>query len=358
MRETTKTPQSEAIPLLGTPAWKEAVARHQTPSFRGSVWQLANSLIPYLVLWGLMAWTLSISYWITLALAVPAAGFLVRTFIIFHDCCHGSFFRSRRANTFWGRVTGVLTFTPYQQWRHSHAMHHATSGDLDRRGEGDVWTLTVSEYLHASRWKRFGYRLVRNPIVLFVLAPLYLFLIQYRIPSRGAGKRERRSVYGLDLTLLAIVVLMSLTIGIKTFLWVQLPTSMLATVAGVWLFYVQHQFEGVYWERREHWDFVGAALNGSSYYKLPRVLQWFSGNIGFHHIHHLSPGIPNYNLEKWHREEPVFKKVKAITFWASMKSLTFRLWDEQRGKLVGYGQLRAVRHATNRGARAASGDRS
>jgi len=334
------------------------VARHQTPSFRSSVWQLANSLIPYLALWGLMAWTLSISYWITLALAVPAAGFLVRIFIIFHDCCHGSFFRSRRANTFWGLVTGVLTFTPYQQWRHSHAMHHATSGDLDRRGTGDIWTLTVREYLESSRWKRLAYRLVRNPIVLFLLAPPYLFLIQYRIPSRGAGKRERQSVHRMNATLVVIVVLMSLTLGIKTFLWVQLPMSMLATAVGVWLFYVQHQFEGVYWEWREHWDFVGAALNGSSYYKLPKVLQWFSGNIGFHHIHHLSPGIPNYNLEKWHRENPVFHTVKAITLWASMKSLSFRLWDEQRRRLVGYGQLRATRHATDRGARVAPGGRA
>lgn len=336
----------------------EAAARHQTPSFRGSVWQLANSLIPYLALWGLMAWTLGISYWITLALAVPAAGFLVRTFIIFHDCCHGSFFRSRRANAFWGVVTGVITFTPYEQWRHRHAMHHATSSDLDRRGEGDIWTLTVREYLESSRRKRLGYRIVRNPIVLFLLAPLYLFLIQYRIPARGAGKRERRSVYAMDATLLVIVVVMSLTLGIKTFLWVQLPTSMLATMAGVWLFYVQHQFEGVYWERREQWNFVGAALNGSSYYKLPKILQWFSGNIGFHHVHHLSPRIPNYNLERWHREEPAFQEVKAITFWASMKSLTFRLWDEQRGRLVGYGRLRAVRLAADRGPRAALGRRS
>jgi len=329
------------------------VSKHEKPSRRASSWQLANSLIPYFALWGLMIWTLGISYWITLALAVPAAGFLVRIFIIFHDCGHGSFFRSRRANSFWGIVTGVLTFTPYQQWTHDHAVHHATSGNLDRRGTGDIWTLTVREYLQSSRWKRLAYRLARNPIVLFLAAPLYLFLIKHRIPSRGAGWRERRSVIGMNLTLLAIVAAMSLLLGIKTFVSIQLPVSMLAAAAGVWLFYVQHQFEGVYWERGKRWDFVGAALSGSSFYKLPRVLQWFSGNIGFHHIHHLSPGIPNYNLEKCHREEPVFQAVQAITLWSSMKSLSFRLWDERRSRLVGFVPLRPTQPTQDRGPGAA-----
>jgi acyl-lipid omega-6 desaturase (Delta-12 desaturase) len=302
-----------------------------------------------------MVASLRISYWITLALAVPAAGFLVRIFIIFHDCGHGSFFRSARANRFWGVVTGILTYTPYQQWRHDHAVHHATSGDLDRRGTGDIWTLTVQEYRESPARTRFAYRLVRNPIVLFVLAPMYVFLLQYRLPTRGAGPRERRSVLGMNLTLLAIVVLMSLTVGLKSFVLIQLPISMLATAAGVWLFYVQHQFEGAYWKRRESWDFIGAALNGSSFYKLPKVLQWFSGNIGFHHIHHLSPGIPNYNLEKCHREERVFQTVKAVTLWGSMRSLSYRLWDERRQKLVGFGQLRAARRASREAARAGRG---
>ncbi len=321
-------------------SWKETVARHQTPRRRSSVWQLVNSIVPYLALWGLMVWTLDVSYWITLPLAVVAAGFLVRIFIIFHDCGHGSFFRSRRANSFWGFVTGLLTFTPYQQWRHSHAVHHATSGDLDRRGTGDIWTLTVREYLESSRARRLAYRLVRNPFVLFLFAPLYLFLIQNRLPARGAGKRERRSVHRMNAALLGFVAVMALTIGVKPYLLIQLPVSMCATAAGVWLFYVQHQFEGVYWERRDEWDFVGAALDGSSYYRLPRILQWFSGNIGFHHIHHLSPGIPNYNLEKCHREQPVFQRVKPVTLWTSLRSLSFRLWDEQRGRLVGFGRLR------------------
>ena len=313
--------------------WSEQVAPHRAPVRRRSIWQLTNSLIPYLALWGLMIWTLPISYWITLALAVVAAGFLVRTFIIFHDCGHGSFFQSRRANRLTEFVTGVLTFTPYRQWRYRHALHHATSGDLDRRDTGDVWTLTVREYLAASRWKRLAYRLVRNPLVLFLLAPLYLFLIHYRFPSRAAGRRERMGVHWTNGALLAILVLMSLTIGIKAYLLIQLPMILIASAAGVWLFYVQHQFEGVQWERRADWDFTEAALRGSSFYKLPRVLQWFTGNIGFHHIHHLSPAIPNYNLERCYREIPMFRQVKPLTLWGSMKSLSLRLWDEQQKKM-------------------------
>jgi len=324
-------------------AWKEALAKHRRPILRSSVWQVVNSLVPYLALWGLMIWMLHVSYWITLALAVVAAGFLVRIFIIFHDCGHGSFFRSRRANRLMEFVTGVLTFTPYQQWRDQHALHHATAGDLDRRGTGEIWTLTVREYLEASRWKRFAYRLARNPFVLFLLAPSYLFLVQQRFPSRTVGKRARRGVHATNAALVAIVVVMSLTIGIKAYVLIQLPVTLLAATAGVWLFYVQHQFEGVQWNRRPDWDFVEAALRGSSYYKLPRFLQWFTGNIGFHHIHHLSPAIPNYNLEKCHKEHPLFQQVESVTLWSSLKSFSFRLWDEQRQKLVGYGRLRDIR---------------
>jgi omega-6 fatty acid desaturase (delta-12 desaturase) len=319
------------------------VAGHQTPVLRSSAWQLGNSLVPYLILWGLMVWALDISYWITLAVAVPAAGFLVRIFIIFHDCCHTSFFKSRRANHMVEFVTGVLTFSPYRQWRHLHGLHHATAADLDRRGTGDIWMLTVQEYLEASRARRLAYRLARNPLVLFVLAPAYLFLVEYRFPSRAVGKRQRRGVHCTNGALLVIVVVMSLTIGIKAYLLIQLPILALAAAAGVWLFYVQHQFEGVYWERRQDWDFVKAALRGSSFYKLPRVLQWFSGNIGFHHVHHLNPAIPNYNLETCHRENPLFHAVRPVTLWSSMKSLSFRLWDERRKRLVGYDMLRAVR---------------
>jgi omega-6 fatty acid desaturase (delta-12 desaturase) len=332
-------------PAAGAPSWKTAVAEHQTPTIQRSLWQLVNSVVPYLALWGLMIRSVDVSYGLTLLFALPAAGFLVRIFIIFHDCGHGSFFRSRRANHFWGVVTGVLTYTPFQHWRHDHSIHHATSGDLDRRGVGDIWTLTVNEYLDAPRWKRLAYRMVRSPFVLFVLAPAYVFLIQHRLPSRASGTRERWSVLWTNLTLLAIVFAVSLAIGFERFVLIQLPVSMIAGAAGVWLFYVQHQFEGVTWKRREEWDFVAAALDGSSFYRLPKVLQWFSGNIGFHHIHHLSPAVPNYNLEKCHRAEPLFQSVTPITLLGSLKSLSFRLWDEQQARLVGYGRMRAVRRA-------------
>jgi omega-6 fatty acid desaturase (delta-12 desaturase) len=322
---------------------------------RKSLWQVLNSLVPYLCLSGLMIWTLDVSYWLTLALAVPAAGFMVRIFIIFHDCGHGSFFKSQRANHLVGFITGVLTFTPYHHWRHKHALHHATSGDLDGRGTGDIWTLTVQEYVEAPRWKRIAYRVFRNPFVLFVIAPLYLFLIHQRIPSRGVGRRERLSVHATNAVLLLIAVVAHLTIGIKAYLMIQLPVMTITGTLGLWLFYVQHQFEGVYWQRRKEWGFVEAALNGSSFYKLPRILQWFSGNIGFHHVHHLSPRIPNYNLEPCHRADPLFRGVKPITLLSSLRSFTYRLWDEQRGRLVGYRRLRELRRTGESGKSAAFG---
>ncbi len=325
------------------PIWNEAIAQHQEPQLKRSIWQLVNTLIPYGALMGLMTWTAPRSLWATLVLAVPAGALLVRVFILFHDCAHGSFFRSSRANSFWGFLMGVLTFTPYREWRHRHVLHHATSGDLDRRGMGDVWTLTVEEYLEASAGKRLAYRLTRNPIVLFVLAPLYFFLVQQRFQRSDAAKRERASVYWTNAVLVGVLSAAVLTIGVKSYLLVQMPVLMIAGTTGIWLFYVQHQFEGVYWERREDWDFEAAALNGSSFYQLPRLLQWFTGSIGFHHVHHLSPAIPNYNLEKCHREHPMFRAVKPLTLRSSMKSLTFRLWDEQRRKLVSYRRLREIR---------------
>jgi omega-6 fatty acid desaturase (delta-12 desaturase) len=323
--------------------WKEIVAKYQKPAAWRGIWQLTNTLVPYAALWFLMYLSLGVSYWLTVPLAILAGGFQVRLFIIFHDCGHGSFFKSRLANDIIGCITGVLTFTPYYQWRWEHAIHHSAAGDLDRRGTGDVWTLTVQEYLEASRWKRFAYRLARNPFVLFVLAPLFLFLIMQRIPNIKAPLRERLSVYGTNLGLLLMAAGMTWIFGFKAYLVLQLTAILVAGSAGVWLFYVQHQFEGVYWERRENWDFVTAALKGSSFYKLPKVLQWFSGNIGFHHIHHLSPRIPNYHLEKCHKAEPLFQTVKPVTLLSSFKSFTFRLWDEQRQRLVGYRVLRAMR---------------
>lgn len=327
------------VPPTNNPSWKRLLARYQVPILRKSVWQVINSVIPYLALCGLMIWSLDVSCWLTLAFAGAAAGFLIRIFIIFHDCAHGSFFRSQRANDFWGFVTGVLTFTPYHQWRHKHVLHHATSGDLDRRGTGDIWTMTVREYLDASRLKRFRYRLFRNPFVLFVVVPSYLFLIHQRFPSRGVTRPARLGVHWTNGALLAIGVAMSMTVGIHAYLLIQIPVVMITGTVGLWLFYVQHQFEGAYWKRRESWGFEDSALKGSSFYKLPRILQWFSGNIGFHHIHHLSPRIPNYSLERCHKSDPAFQSVRPITLLSSLRAAGYRLWDEQRGRLIGYRQL-------------------
>ncbi len=330
-------------PLPGTSEWKTIVGRYQKPCVARGVWQIINTFLPYAGLWCLMFLSLKVSIWLAVPLAVLAGGFLIRIFIIFHDCCHGSFLKSPRTNDVLGFIAGVLSFTPYHHWRWEHALHHATSGDLDRRGTGDLWTLTVNEYLEATFWKRFGYRLARNPVVLFILAPLGLFLVKYRIPSSKAPRRERRSVHLTNLMIAALATGLAFVFGLKAYLVLQLIVLFTAGSAGVWLFYVQHQFDGAYWERRDDWDYTAAALQGSSFYKLPRVLQWFSGNIGFHHVHHLSPRIPNYYLEKCHKSEPLFHRVRPVTFWSAFRSLTFRLWDEQRHQLVGFCHLRDLR---------------
>jgi omega-6 fatty acid desaturase (delta-12 desaturase) len=320
-----------------TPAWRGAVAPFQHADTRRSVWQLINSLAPYFILLILMYLSLSISYWLTLALAVLASGFMVRVFIIFHDCGHGSFFNSQRANDVTGVITGILTFTPYYAWRHSHAIHHATSGDLDRRGVGDVWTMTVDEYVAAPWSKRAAYRFFRFPLVTMGLGPLFMFLISHRFyDSSTKDAREKHSVVYTNLALLAIVIVAALTIGLDKYILIQLPIVWIGGAAGVWMFYVQHQFEGMVWEHHDKWNFVTAALQGSSFYKLPGVLQWFTGNIGFHHIHHLSPRIANYNLEACHNASPLFQAVPPVTLRLSLKSLTLRLWDERSHRLVGF----------------------
>lgn len=325
-------------------SWRAIVAKYQTPD-RRSTWQVLNTYVPFFLLWGAMAWSLQYSYWITLALAVPAGGLLVRIFIIFHDCGHGSFFKSQRANNLLGALTGVLLWTPYQQWRFDHAVHHASAGNLDRRGVGDVETLTVKEYLARSRWGRLKYRLYRNPIVMFGLGPLFMFLVMQRFPTNGARSRERASVYRTNAALLAKVVVLSLLLGPWNYLLIELPILVIGGTIGIWMFYVQHQFEETYWEEHESWDYAAAALRGSSYYKLPKVLQWFTGNIGLHHIHHLSSRIPNYVLQQCHDENPDFQRVTTITFWSSLKTINLKLWDEEERRLVGFEHLRKVQQA-------------
>ena len=325
-------------------AWRAAVAPFQKADTRRSVWQLINSAVPYAILLILMYFSLAVSYWLTLALAVFASGFMVRLFIIFHDAGHGSFFNSQRANDVTGIITGIVTFTPYYAWRHSHAIHHATSGDLDRRGVGDVWTMTVAEYVAAPRLKRAVYRFFRFPLVTIGLGPLFMFLISHRLYDVSTtGAREKHSVVYTNLALLLIVVVAALTIGLDKYILIQLPIVWIGGAAGVWMFYVQHQFEGMVWERHDKWNYVEAALEGSSFYKLPKVLQWFTGNIGFHHIHHLSPRIPNYYLEQCHKSDPLFQAVNPLTLRSSLKSLSLRLWDEQQQRLVGFGGIKQLR---------------
>jgi omega-6 fatty acid desaturase (delta-12 desaturase) len=307
---------------------------------RRSLGQLASSLLPYLALWALMVWSLEFSYWLTLLLAIPAAGFLMRIFIIFHDCGHGSFFKTTRANAITGFITGTLVFTPYERWRHDHAVHHATAGNLDKRGVGDVPTWTVEEFQSAPRWKQILYRFIRNPIVLFILSPIPLFVISYRFFSSKDGKRERLSVLYTDLALIGILLLAHFTIGLKAYLLVQIPVMWLAGSVGEWMFYVQHQFPGVYWTRQGEWDYMTSAVRGASYYKLPKILQWFSGNIGFHHIHHLGPKVPNYNLEKCYTYNPIFQTGYTLTPRESLRCMSLKLWDEKSQKLVGYSELK------------------
>lgn len=294
-------------------------------------------------MWYVMYRSLEISYWLTLVLTLPTAGFMVRIFIIFHDCGHGSFFKSQKANDILGVITGLLTLTPYHYWRHDHAIHHAGASDLDRRGVGDVLTLTVAEYLALPWHKKVGYRIMRNPYILFTVGSFIVFVLTHRFWRPGVGKRERESVIWTNLALAAIAAVLWNLIGWQAILLVEVPILLIACSAGVWLFYVQHNFDGAYWQRHDKWEFFKAGMDGSSFYKLPKLLQWFTGNIGFHHIHHLSPKIPNYKLEQAFKENRLFQ-IKPVTIWISLKSLTYRLWDEQKQKLVGFNVLRNYRN--------------
>jgi acyl-lipid omega-6 desaturase (Delta-12 desaturase) len=340
---TTEVISAAGIRPAEKVAWRRVVEKYREPSTYRALWQVANTFIPYIALWAVMYWSLWVSWWLVMPLAVLAGLFLVRIFVIFHDCGHGSFFKSQRANAILGTIAGVLTFTPYYQWRWEHAIHHSTAGHLDKRGIGDIWTMTVQEYLEAHRWKRFAYVLARNPLVLFLLAPLYMFLIDQRYPRKGSNPRERHSVWWTNLAILLLAIGLANIYGLASYLLIQLIAVGVAGATGVWLFYVQHQFEDAYWERGDNWEYAAAALRGSSFYKLPAVLQWFSGNIGFHHIHHLSARIPNYNLQKCHEADPLFQQVPPLTFWASLKSLRLRLWDESSRKLVDYRHMREKR---------------
>jgi len=321
-------------------SWQSIVARYNHPQISKSILQIVNSFVPYVILWVLMIFSLRISPWLTLALSIPAAGFLIRIFIIFHDCGHGSFTKSKKWNRAIGIVMGVLAFTPYDRWTDSHRLHHITVGNLDKRGMGDVWTLTVQEYLALSPWKRFVYRTFRNPVVMFGIGAFLMFILANRFTRKGNTLKQKRNIYLTNVIIALIATGMSLLIGWKAYLFIQLPIMYFASIMGVYLFYLQHQYEDVVWARDNEWNYKEMALNGSSFFKLPGLLRWFTGSIGYHHIHHLGPTIPNYNLVKCHKENPIFQEIKPITFFTSFKSLSIRLWDEDRRKVISFREMR------------------
>lgn len=321
------------------PNWIEIIKKYNSPNVIKSIWQIINSIIPYIFLWFLMVKSLQISYWLTLLLSVLAAGFLIRIFIIFHDCVHGSFFKSPQSNKIIGVILGLFAFTSFHRWQNDHLIHHNTVGNLDKRGIGDVKTLTVNEYRSKSKWGRFGYHLYRHPIFLFGIAPLLQFVLLYRVPLKRYPLKIKRKIHLTNIALAFIIFSLIWLLGLKTYLLIQLPILYIATSHGIWLFYVQHQFEGVIWRKATNWDYKTMALKGSSYFKLPKFLQWFTGNIGFHHIHHLSPIIPFYNLPKCHKENKLFQTIKPITFFTAFKSLRLRLWDETNQKLIDFKEV-------------------
>ena len=330
------------MPVSARQTWYQAIARFEKRDLRKASWQVVNTLFPYILLWSVMVWCVRAGapYWAVLLLALPAGLFAVRLFILFHDCAHQSFLSSKRSNRVCGYILGVLTFTPYEKWRASHWKHHGTVADLDRRGSGDFWTMTTSEYLESPRWKRWVYRLARQPFIVFILGPVFIFVVSQRFPISVRSKKERNSVYLADLGILGIVSVAGLTLGFRTYLIIQLPITFIGGMLGLWLFYVQHNFEGAYWARHTEWDRMKAALEGSSFYRLPKILQWFTGNIGFHHVHHVRPMIPNYHLERCWASEPALREVKPLTVRRSLRSLGLRLWNEQNKKLVSFRSLK------------------
>lgn len=342
--DAVATPSTaRSTPKPNKPAWRALVAPYQKPNTRLAVRQLLTSIPPFLVLWYATYRSLEVGYWLTLLLAVPTAGLVIRIFIIQHDCGHGAFLGSRRWNDAIGVFCSAITLTPYEAWRHNHAVHHAHAGDLDHRGTGDILTLTIDEYRNRSFWGKLGYRIYRNPVVLLGLGAVANFVILQRIPAQAKRGKQYWSVHLTTLIIVAIAALVIWLVGWKAFLLVQIPITAISAGIGVFMFYVQHQFEDVYWAREDTWDYATAALKGSSYFKLPPVLQWFTGNIGFHHIHHLSPRIPNYLLEKCHEENPVFQQVVVLTLWTSFKTIFLSLWDEEQGRLISFRQLRSFR---------------
>ncbi|WP_300458151.1 fatty acid desaturase [Desulfobacula sp.] len=320
------------------PDWYPLLKTFRNPAPGKASWQLANTLIPYACLWYLMIRSVQLGYpyWLTLILALPAAAFLVRIFILFHDCVHDSFFISKRLNTFFGYLLGVLVFTAFKDWRFSHLRHHGTCANLDARGFGDIWTLTLKEYTALPKRKQLIYRLYRNPVVLIGVGSFFSFLVGNRFSTRTVGQKERRNVLFTNLLILLMMLIAAWFIGWQTYLLIQVPVLWLAGMAGIWLFYLQHQFPGGYWAHKNEWTPLNAAMEGSSFYRLPGLLAWFSGNIGYHHVHHLNPKIPNYSLKKCYDAVPALQAKKQLTMMDSLSCVRLKLWDEERQELVAF----------------------
>jgi omega-6 fatty acid desaturase (delta-12 desaturase) len=325
--------------------WNALLAPYRNPVTWRSIWQLSSTSLLFLACWILMQWSLSVGYWLTLLLAIPTAMMVVRLFMLQHDCGHGSFFKSKRANSIIGGILGVVTLVPYTYWRKTHAIHHATSGDLDGRDFGDIDTLTVREYLSRSRAQRLMYRVYRHWLVLLIVGPVWQFVIKHRLPLDipRSWKREWASVHWTNVGLVAAIALLCWLVGWRTFLLVQVPVTLLAGAIGVYLFYVQHQYEDTYWRYREAWNYYASGLEGASHLVMPKLLQWWTANIGLHHIHHVASRIPNYRLQQCFDDNPILQRVTTLTLPASVKTLWLTLWDEDERKLVGFRELRRIR---------------
>ncbi len=328
------------------PFWYEGLAPYMKPNLGLSILDLLTSVVPFFLGWvGMYLALENVGYWLAFIIGIPTAGFLLRTFIVFHDCTHGSFMPTKKQNHVIGVFTGLLVFTPFARWGHQHAVHHGTAGDIERRGTGDVETATLSEYREMTPKQRALYRAFRNPAIMFTIGPLYSLMIMPRFVPKDERPRIRHSVILTNIALAVIITGMCFLVGPFTFFILEFPVILMAGMAGVWLFYVQHQFEDVYWENSDDWSYADAALRGSSYLKLPKVLQWFSGNIGLHHVHHLSAKVPNYNLQAAHDNNDIFDDVPVLTFWSSFGCTRFKLIDDDTGRLLTWADVRALEGA-------------
>lgn len=337
------TERGEGVPPSASAFSREALAKYAAPRPWRALCDLATSLGAYLAMSVGMYLVLDVSTVLALVLAPVSAAFLLRTYIVFHDCSHGSFLASRRCNVWLGTLCGLMVLSPFVRWRHDHAVHHATSGDLDRRGVGDILTLTVGEYYERGQRGRLGYRILRSPAVMFGLGPVFAMIVGPRIVARNARPRMRNSVIWTDVALAMISGTLIWLMGIGAFLIIWAPAALIAGAVGIWLFYVQHQFEDAYWQRSEDWNYADAALRGSSFLNLSKPLQFVTGNIGYHHVHHLNVRIPSYNLPRAHAENPVFQTVPTLSLWDGLRAVRLKLWDEEGGRLVTFAQARAAR---------------